>query len=287
MVPLEPCETVKGDMNMPMHIEPYKDLAAIYEEVRPGYPEQLINDIVDKIGIKPDHRLLEIGAGTGKATTQFAERGFTVHAVEMGEDMAAILQKKCASYQNVTVEVSSFEQWTGSGPYDMIYSAQAFHWLDPELKYKKCHRLLKDDGYLALFWYNPCDDNTGEAKELKKRIDKIVNRYAAEYQQAGSDDQRRKHDGTNTDQRLNEIEASGLFTVVYKTAYLHETKNNADQYLKQMKSVPAFASVLDGLDKQCIRIMDEEIKRVINEDGGDVSTLMNYTLYITKKVIHK
>lgn len=269
-------------------IEPYKGIAAAYEEIRPSYPEKLIEDIILKTGIKSGDRLLEIGAGTGKATVQFAERGFTVHAIELGEDMAAILRDKCAGYEKVTLDVAPFEQWTNKDDdmFDMIYCAQAFHWLDPNVKYEKCHKLLKDDGYLVLFWYNPREDNSPEAKERESKIDRIVNKYASNYYVKNENSQRRKHDGVyREDERIKEIEVSALFILVEKIEYLHEARNNADQYLKAMKSVPAFASILDGLDDKSISNMDKEIEEVINEYGGYVSSFLNFSLYITKKLV--
>lgn len=49
-------------------IEPYKGISAIYEEIRPSYPEKLIQDVISKTDLKFNDRLLEIGSGTGKAT---------------------------------------------------------------------------------------------------------------------------------------------------------------------------------------------------------------------------
>lgn len=67
--------------------------------------------------------------------------------------MAEILKGKCTKYSNALVDVVPFEEWncTDNEKYDMIYSAQAFHWIDKKVKYKKCHELLKDNGYLVLF----------------------------------------------------------------------------------------------------------------------------------------
>jgi len=268
-------------------IEPYKGIASTYEEVRPSYPEKLIDDIINKTGIKYSDRLLEIGAGTGKATVQFAKKGYAIHAIELGEDMAAILKDKTIDYQNITLDVASFELWINKDnhEYDMIYCAQAFHWLDPLLKFKKCHRLLKEDGYLVLFWYNPLEDNSFKAKERQQKIDKIINKYVSNYFVKDENIQRREHDGIyKEDERINEIEDSGVFTLVEKIEYLNETRNNADKYLKIMNSVPAFASVLDGIDDRSISNMNNEIKEVINEYGGYVSSFLNFSLYITKKV---
>jgi SAM-dependent methyltransferase len=268
-------------------IEPYKGIAATYDEIRPSYPEKLIEDIIYKTAIHSSDKLLEIGAGTGKATIQFAERGFSIHAIELGEDMAEILRMKCRQYEKVTVDVVPFEKWTckDNEEYDMIYCAQAFHWLDPKLKYENCHKLLKDSGYLVLFWYNPCDDNSPKAKERQNKIDMIVKKYASISLVKDESSLRREHDGVHKeDDRIKEIEASGLFTLVEKIEYLHETRNSADEYLKVMKSVPTFASILDGLDDKNISNMNNEIKEVINGYGGYVSSFLNFSLYITKKV---
>ncbi|MBL4935024.1 methyltransferase domain-containing protein [Clostridium sp. YIM B02515] len=268
-------------------IEPYKGIAATYDEIRPSYPEKLIEDIITKTGISLGDRLLEIGPGTGKATIQFADKGFSVHGIELGEDMAAILRNKCKQYEKVTVDVVPFEQWTGvdNEEYDMIYCAQAFHWLDPKIKYEKCHKLLKDGGYLVLFWYNPCDDDSLKAKERQNKINTIVKKYVSISFVKNENSRRREHDGVyKEDERLKEIENSSLFTLVEKIEYLLETRNNSDEYLKVMKTVPAFASILDGLDDMCISNMNNEIKEVINEYGGYVSSFLNFSLYITKKV---
>lgn len=268
-------------------IEPYKGISGIYDEIRPSYPEKLIEDVIYKSDLKLNDRLLEIGAGTGKATIQFAEKGFIVHAIELGEDMAKILKDKCNDHTKVSVDVTSFEEWNCSTnqKYDMIYSAQAFHWIDTNIKYKKCYQLLKDNGYLALFWYNPCNDNLPLTKEIEEKVEKIVEKYVCNYFIDKGKPERSVHAGTSKEDEIKaEIESSGLFKLVEKIEYTQETKNNASQYLKVIKSVPAFASIFDGLDDSIIENMDKEIEQVINTYGGYVSTLFNFSLYITKKI---
>jgi Dimethyladenosine transferase (rRNA methylation) len=267
-------------------IEPYKGISAIYDEIRPSYPERLIEDVIYKTNIKPGDRLLEIGPGTGKATVQFAEKGFLIHGVELGRDMAEIFEVKCACYPNVTLDVAAFEEWNcpKSQEYDMIYCAQAFHWLDPNVKYKKCFEILKDGGFLVLIWYNPCDVKTSLAIEMDRKIEDIIGKYVSNYDPDNTKPERRKHDGVSGDDvRRAEIEASGLFKLTEKIEYKQEVRNSASQYLKIRRSVPAFASILDGLDGKLIEKMDNEIEEVINNYGGYVSTLFNFSLYITKK----
>jgi hypothetical protein len=167
----------------------------------------------------------------------------------------------------------------------MIYSAQAFHWIDTNIKYKKCHELLKDNGYLVLFWYNPCNDKLPTTKEIELKVDRIVEKYVSNYFIDMGKPERRAHDGVEEeDERKAEIESTGLFELVEKIVYTQETRNNSNQYLKVIKSVPTFASILDGLDDNIIENMDSEIEEVINTYDGYVSTLFNFSLYITKKI---
>lgn len=266
-------------------IEPYKGIAVIYDEIRPSYPEVLIQDIIFGTGLKTGDKLLEIGAGTGKATVQFAEKGFDIDAVELGYDMAEILKIKCDHYPKVKVYITPFEEWNSldNQRYDMIYSAQAFHWLEASTKYKKCHEYLKDDGYLVLFWYNPGEDESKHTKQINMKVEAVIHKYAAKFYDKGKPE-RRVHSGiSENDERKEEIEASGLFRVVEKIEYTQEIKNNAEQYIKVRKSVPAFASILDGLDDEVIEKMDNEIMKIINSNGGYVGSFFNFSLYITKK----
>jgi hypothetical protein len=61
-------------------------------------------------------------------------------------------------------------------------------------------------------------------------------------------------------------------------------KNDAQQYLKAMKSVPAFSSILDKLDDRTIEEMEREIVQAINNSGGYIDSRFEFSLYITKKV---
>jgi hypothetical protein len=63
---------------MPGRSMSFGAVAAAYERYRPGYPAALADTVLGYAG-RPVLAALEIGAGTGKATRLFAERGITVH----------------------------------------------------------------------------------------------------------------------------------------------------------------------------------------------------------------
>lgn len=269
-----------------MNIEPYKGIAGIYEEIRPSYPEKLIQDIIASTNLKPEDRLLEIGAGTGKATIQFANKGYHIHAVEIGEDMAVILREKCSVYTNVTIDVAAFEEWTCREDlkYDMIYSAQSFHWINKEIKYRKCYELLKDNGYLVLFWYQPTGRKTQEMVEIDEQVNNVVKKFINKNTSNQEKPDRLVHTGvSNNEDRKKEINESGLFCIISEMEYSYQVRNNPDQYMKAMKSVPSFASVLDGLDPDVVKKMDSEIEEIINKHGGYAEEEFLYSLFVAQK----
>lgn len=123
-------------------------VAEQYDEVRPGYPDALVDTIV--ADLPGDARLLEVGCGTGKATAAFVARGFDVHCVEPGENLAAVARR---NFPGLAVDVSTFEDWPEPDErFDVVYSAQAWHWVDKDVGYDKVKRLLGPGGTLAVYW---------------------------------------------------------------------------------------------------------------------------------------
>lgn len=200
--------------------------------------------------------------------------------------MAEILRDKCSDYSNVTIDVASFEDWiyTEDQKYDMIYSAQAFHWINKDIKYQKCYELLKDNGYLVLFWYNPSGHKFPVTIDIDNQVNSVVKKYTSKYFTNKDKPKRMAHTGVlNNDERKTEIEETGLFHIISELNYTHKINNSPSQYLKAMKSVPAVASILDGLEANIIKKMDNEIEDIINSCGGHVDEEFHYLLYIAQK----
>ena len=160
----------------------FDSVAQLYDQSRPGYPEPLFDDIITLSGMPADGRILEIGCGTGKATRSFARRGYAMHCLELGENMAALAVHHCRDYADVRVEVTSFEDWPlEAGAFDLVFSAQAFHWIPPELAYAKSAAALKPDGCLALCW----NLYPSTALPLRDELDDIYHRSHAGDRQPG------------------------------------------------------------------------------------------------------
>jgi SAM-dependent methyltransferase len=99
---------------------------------------------------------VEVGAGTGKATEAMAADGVALTCLEPSPQMAGILEAK--GLPGVTVMVSRFEDWDGlPGSVDLIYAAQAWHWVDRDTGFPKALGLLRPGGVIALMWNIPLD----------------------------------------------------------------------------------------------------------------------------------
>lgn len=201
--------------------------------------------------------------------------------------MAEILRDKCSDYSNVTIDIASFEKWicNEDQKYDLVYSAQAFHWIDKDIKYQKCYELLKDKGYLVLFWYEPSGNKFSKTIEIDDQVNMVVKKYTTKYFSNKGRPERLEHTGvSNNNERKTEIESTGLFHIISELDYTHKIRNGPSQYLKAMKSVPAFASILDGLEANIIIQMENEIEEIIENYGGYVDEEFFYSLYIAQKI---
>lgn len=122
-----------------------------YDLIRPGYPAPLVDAVLAHCG-GPGVIALEAGAGTGKATRAFAARGLRITAVEPDPAMAGILAASCTGYPGVTVVVGGFEGYVPAQPCGLLFSAQAWHWIDPAVRWDRAAAVLTGGGSLALFW---------------------------------------------------------------------------------------------------------------------------------------
>lgn len=113
--------------------------------------------------------VLDVGAGTGISSVQFANRAADVLAVEPDARMAEL-----ARHKGIRTETATFEQWDPRGRrFDLVVFAASFHWVDPHVALPKVHRLLAARGHLALMW-----NRVRPVGRLAPRLSAVIDRYA-------------------------------------------------------------------------------------------------------------
>lgn len=129
----------------------FNEVPELYDRVRPGYPDELFADLATVTGMDEGSSVLEVGCGTGQATRSLAALGCSVTAVEPGAGMAALARRRLASFRNVEVETSTFEEWDDHGRrFDVLVAASSWHWVDPSIGWQRAHDVLRPGGWMAL-----------------------------------------------------------------------------------------------------------------------------------------
>lgn len=85
-------------------------VAELYDRARPSYPPAVIDAVVEFAGLTSPARIVEVGAGTGKATVLLAERGLGVLALEPSHEMAQVARANCRRYPAVEIIEVEFER---------------------------------------------------------------------------------------------------------------------------------------------------------------------------------
>jgi SAM-dependent methyltransferase len=206
----------------------FNEDAELYDHARPRYPDRLFDDLVGISGLQPRASLLEIGCGTGQATVPMAQRGFDITCVELGEDLAAVARRNLSPYRDVRIVVAPFEAWDPEGrKFDLVYAATSWHWLDPDVRYRKAAGLLRPGGLLAVI-------SGGHA--FPKDADPFFREIQPAYEALGVGKMTEWPLPEDVPDLRDEIEATGLFADFQSLRYVWEKLYTAEEYIALMNT---------------------------------------------------
>jgi SAM-dependent methyltransferase len=247
-------------------------VAERYHRARPGYPETLVQGVLDLADPPANGRILEIGCGPGKATLLFAPFGRPLVCLEPGEKLAAIARVNLQDYPNVEIIQSRFEDWPcPEASFDLLISAQAFHWIEPSVAYVKSAQALKERGALALFW------NREEQRGAVYR--QLFNDAYARYAPELADPPTEEKNESWIEEWTNKINASGLFDPALVQRYPWSLSYNADQFIDLLGTHSDHIL----LPEQQQRRLFQAIREAIETLGGSI--VVNYVtiLFFTQR----
>ena len=263
----------------------FDNIVENYDKVRWDYPDELFADIIRYSGTCNDKKALEIGAGTGKATTPFLDAGYAVTAVEMGANMTEFLNAKFKDRISFSVINSTFEDAVlEDNSYDLIYAASAFHWVDPEIGCPKVLRLLKSGGVFALFRNNSIPD---ESDDLYEEIQAVYDlHYYSHYKPNNrpvkladmSREDFLKPEEIFRGFRFESLEQYGFVDIVMKLYDAFRTYDT-ENYIKLIDTYNDHRALPD----ENREALYAGLRKVIEKHGGQLKLNFVYQLYMGRK----
>lgn len=206
----------------------FDSAARIYHEARPDYPDTLYDELITLTGVTVEEPILEVGAGTGKATLPLARRGYRITCVELGASLAEEARRNLAGYPRVDVVTANAEEWMRErreDPFGMIFAATAWHWIAPDQRYRLAAGVLRPGGHLA-FW-EATHVFPADADPFFRDIQHV-------YDEIG--ESKRPDEGWPTVETLPDsrakIEASGLFGDVTVRRFGWQISYTAEEYIR-------------------------------------------------------
>jgi ubiquinone/menaquinone biosynthesis C-methylase UbiE len=155
--------SIDQPLGKPEPARSFGGVADAYDRGRPSYPREAAVWLTSEQPLS----VLELGAGTGKLTEQLVALGHDVHATDPDPKMLAVLEKHLPEVR--VSQATAEEIPAGDSSYDVVVSAQAFHWFDHDKALPEIARVLRPRGRLSLVW-NQRDERIPWVKRLGRII---------------------------------------------------------------------------------------------------------------------
>lgn len=249
----------------------FDGVADLYDRYRPSYPAELIEDILSISDIPPDSRILEIGCGTGKATILFAKRGYSILCLEPGQNLIEVAARNLAAYPQVSFVRSRFEEWDNNEEkFDLVFSAQAYHWVPENVRYEKTASVLKPGGYLAAFW----NMNPGMVGDIRQELDKAYADHAPELVTI------EKPIGQLIENRAKSLRTSPYFINIKVMKYPWSIRYSTREYLGLLNT---YSDHLRLSEQKRGELLDV-IAAVIDQNGGYIDRPYLAVVYMARRL---
>ena len=132
----------------------FDEIAVEYDRRRPTYPGELVDQACQVAGIGSGAHVLEVGCGSGQLTRDLIARGLHVTALEPGKSLIALARQNLEGAGEVEFVNAQFEDaLLPREQFQAVFSASAFHWVDPKVSWQKAADVLVPGGTLALVQY--------------------------------------------------------------------------------------------------------------------------------------
>ena len=134
--------------------------ANAYQLSRPNTPEKVVEKTIDYMKERNPlpqsgiyNYMIDVGCGSGQSTAVFAPYFKRIVGIDVSEKQIKEANK-VNKHTNVTYKVGQAEDLGDEQNVDLITSGQAVHWVNFDLFFKECGRVLNPKGCLLLHTYD-------------------------------------------------------------------------------------------------------------------------------------
>ncbi|HLD97859.1 MAG TPA: class I SAM-dependent methyltransferase [Candidatus Nanoarchaeia archaeon] len=246
----------------------FNKISKAYEKGRLDYPPKLINGILKNLKLGKGDKILDVGCGNGRSTLPFAKKGYNILGIDPGKDLISLARKKSKGFDNVKYQVSSFENFKSKPRiFNVILFGTSFHWVKEKGIYKKINLLLKDNGYLVIFY----GFSNSDKSKLFSEIVKICKKHCPNHPNLKS--------STRTKKILTNISKSHLFFKPKKLSFVKYNYFSKKEYINLLNSY-SFVSSLDNNSKKALF---DDLEKVFNKHRGRIKIPFDYIIILAKK----
>ena len=272
--------------------EVFDSVAEDYDVVRQGYPAVLVDAAILRGGLANGSRVLEVGCGTGKLTEFLAAHQLNVDAVDPGARMIELAKRRVGGRGDVRFHVDRFEEVAfPEEAFEAVFSATAFHWVDPRIGWTKAASHLRPGGLLALLAHMTVHDERSAAadegfRELLRKHAPTVAEGLAQPRPRHDPGGRRERRGNASEvwdwvmgagrRQLTKPDAAELFEDVDVSSHVTTIEETADELLAHFRTTSLYFEI-DPANRHAF----ENDDRKLIEGLGGVVTFSLATLLMT------
>ena len=156
----------------------FSDRVDDYVKYRPHYSAEVLAALQAVCELKANHKIVDVGCGTGLLAEIFLKNGNPVIGVEPNAAMRAAGVEYLSSYPKFSMVAGSAEETTlPRHCADFVVAGQAFHWFQPKPTRTEFARIAKPEGWVVLIWH----DREMEATPFLRAYEGFLQRYATDY----------------------------------------------------------------------------------------------------------
>jgi ubiquinone/menaquinone biosynthesis C-methylase UbiE len=243
-------------------IDQWAQLAQEYASHRSGYSNELY-DTIAAFGLRRGATILDVGCGTGIASRPFAMNGFPVTGVDASEAMIAqaVQLMPNATFVKAEAEALPFP----NERFDVVISAQTYHWVDRARALAEAHRVLRRNGMIAIWWKHLMAQDA-----LKQLRDTVVRELGKQPVESG---------------------LTGGFKEFYASAFTQQTLRvlpwrvslSLEEYMGYERSRLAVRNALGARADEYFGVLESRIRQRAGVENPTLSLAYVQYLYMAKK----